>query len=99
MSQESHRNPEEFVLRLHLGDDPEEHGWKQDARAEEKLHEDAFEYLDYLTQDVDRARHKVKTWMRRAVTSHLRRDLRLTDLEAARFVKAWIERSLGHDSE
>lgn len=36
MSQDSHEHPEQYVPRPYRGYDPDEHGWEQDARDEEK---------------------------------------------------------------
>ena len=46
MSQDSHEHPEQYVPRPYRGYDPDEHGWEQDARDEEKRREDEDERAD-----------------------------------------------------
>jgi len=46
MSQASHEHPEQYVPRPCSGYDPDEDGWKQDARDEEKRREDEDERAD-----------------------------------------------------
>lgn len=43
MSQRSHEHPEEYVPQPYRGYDPDEDGWKQDARDEERKREDEDE--------------------------------------------------------